>query len=173
MREEQTLIEGVAESDHLIDHAIIMVGEGAGLREAGPVFLVRGYDALINHVDMAFVLFDQGEAEFQPLGEEDHLVHDGGRDRITVDDVAVDDRVGAIHRDQPIGLDQIKDPGFPDEVEVSSGAKENLDAFLLEIADRLDRRRRHLMALMGEKRPIDIRENDFDVLCFFFHLFFG
>ena len=60
MGHEKGFIEVVAEGDHLVNHPVIMVREGAWLGKTRSVFFMRGYDAFVNHVDVAFLLFNQG-----------------------------------------------------------------------------------------------------------------
>lgn len=56
----------------------------------------------------------------------------------------------------------VEDPGFPDEVIVSSGAKEDLDVIPLQGFDGLDGRRGDLVGFVREKGAVDIGEDDFD-----------
>ena len=150
-----------AEGDHLVNGPIVMVGEGAGLGEAGPVFLVGRDDPFVDHVDVAFAFLDEGEAEFEAFGEHDHLVDDRGRDRVAVDDGVADDGIAPVHRHQAVWLDIIQNPRFPYEVEVPAGAKENLYPVFLHLFDGLDGRRGDAVGFVREKGAVDVGEDDF------------
>ncbi len=107
MGKEKRFLKFIAEGDHLINDSVIMVGEVTGLREAGPIFFMGRDDAVINHIDMAFVFFDEGQAEAEALSKQNHAINDFGWDGIFIDDIPVDDGVSPIHRDHAIGFDEI------------------------------------------------------------------
>ena len=162
MGQEERLVEGVAVGYRLIHDPVVMVREGARLREARPVFLVGRDDPFVDHVDVPFLLLDEGQSEAEALGELDQGVDDFRRDRMEEDGFPVHDCLGPVHRDDPVWLHVVIDAGFADQVGVSSRTEEELDSFGLDVLDCVDGAGRDAFAFMRIERLVDIAEDGFD-----------
>ena len=55
--------------------------------------------------------------------------------------------------------------------DIPAGRNDDLDAFLLNLGDRIDRALRDLAAFMGKQCPVDIKEDDLDILRILIHFF--
>jgi hypothetical protein len=166
--QEQGFIELIAEGDHLINGPIIRDREFAGLGETSPVFGVGIDDPVIDHIDVAFILFNEGQTELETIGELDHRVNDVARDRILIDHDIANRGASAVHHDEAIGFHDIQNAGFANQIVIAARAKEDFDSLRLHLPNRVNGALGNVIRHVREEGSVDIRENDFDVF-FVFH----